>query len=832
MAGDDSVTQWIDQLKNGDHLAAEPLFRRYYKRMVHVARARLAGLPGAAVDEEDVAVSAFERFRLQAAGGGLDKLKDRDDLWPLLVKIVCNKATDKIRFETRGIRGGGRVLDEGAWAGGESYPTEIGIGQAASQAATPDLQAMLKEELQRRLDGLPDERCRRVAVLRLEGWRVVEIAQEARLSEARRGTVAEPDSQVLVVTVAKALMTFMSSRSVNPNDLTDPQPSQGFVEERLHPVCEAFEALCRARPVIEDFLHGWHDDERRALLTELLHLELYYYPSEKRPSLTEYRDRFPDDRDLVEDVFRHYFPQLIDSSAPPPADYLTVSDRTTADTVASRAESATTRFRVLRAHAQGGLGLVLIAHDEQLSRRVAFKQIQPRLADDPQSQAQFVREAEITGGLEHPGIIPVYSLGYDSAGRPFYAMRLVEGESLKDAIARFHTRRDHPRRESTLRALLRRFVDVCNAVEYAHSRGIIHRDLKPGNIMLGEFGETLVVDWGLARRLSVRSTEEERAGSTSAHEGEWDSIERGARVGTPQYMSPEQAAGELDRVGPCSDVYSLGATLCHLLTGQAPRVNECAGALRDAARPLEAICLKAMARLPEDRYPSVKAIAQDVERWLADEPVSCWRESLPARIGRWVKHHRVLMSGSAAAMLVGICSLTVVLAILSAKNRTLHRANELQRLAKEESEAKRILADEARRRSDQVLNYLVKAFGSPADHTEREKLTVTEALDEAVEHLHADFRDEPLIQIRLLATIGRTFQNLTLNQKAIHVWHQAVGSVNRPWACSTSRHSPQSINWHEPINSPDVSTRLSLCTSEPWHRQRRRWARITRCRWR
>ncbi|HEY2155726.1 MAG TPA: serine/threonine-protein kinase, partial [Isosphaeraceae bacterium] len=161
------------------------------------------------------------------------------------------------------------------------------------------------------------------------------------------------------------------------------------------------------------------------------------------------------------------------------------------------------RFRVLRPHAKGGLGAVFVALDAELNREVALKQILDHHADDPASRQRFLVEAEITGGLEHPGIVPVYGLGTYGNGRPYYAMRFVQGDSLKEAIERFHAdesvRRDAGRRSLELRKLLRRFTDVCNAIEYAHSRGVIHRDIKPANIILGKHGETLVVDWGLAK---------------------------------------------------------------------------------------------------------------------------------------------------------------------------------------------------------------------------------------------------------------------------------------------------------------------------------------------
>jgi serine/threonine-protein kinase len=240
------------------------------------------------------------------------------------------------------------------------------------------------------------------------------------------------------------------------------------------------------------------------------------------------------------------------------------------------ADAAGLRYRILRPHARGGLGEVFVAEDMELHREVALKEIQRDQADKPASRSRFVQEAEITGGLEHPGIVPVYGLGTYADGRPFYAMRFVKGDNLKDAIRRFHETdtpdRDASERALALRGLLRRFFDVCNAVAYAHSRGVLHRDLKPGNIMLGKFGETLLVDWGLAKvigRLDVAAQADEGTLRPSSGSGEVVTL-MGSAIGTPAYMSPEQASGRLDLLGQASDVYGLGATLYTLLTGQAP----------------------------------------------------------------------------------------------------------------------------------------------------------------------------------------------------------------------------------------------------------------------
>lgn len=225
------------------------------------------------------------------------------------------------------------------------------------------------------------------------------------------------------------------------------------------------------------------------------------------------------------------------------------------------------RFVKKAEHAAGGLGLVWLAEDTELHRDVALKEIKETARpDDPDTQKRFRREAEVTGRLEHPGIVPVYSLGrYPLTGRPFYAMRFIRGENLKDAIGRLHApeaRREPGQQALELRRLLGRFLDACNAVAYAHNRGVLNRDIKPENVMLGPFGETLVVDWGLAKLTGTEDEDELPDGPLVLREGsDATPTKTGRAVGTPQYMSPEQAAGRVNELTPASDVYSLGATL-------------------------------------------------------------------------------------------------------------------------------------------------------------------------------------------------------------------------------------------------------------------------------
>jgi serine/threonine-protein kinase len=340
------------------------------------------------------------------------------------------------------------------------------------------------------------------------------------------------------------------------------------------------------------------------------------------------------------------------------------------------------RFRILRPHAKGGLGEVFIALDTELNRDVALKEIQHQLADDPSYRSRFEFEAKVTGGLEHPGIVPVYGLGRTTDGRPYYAMRFIRGESFKGAIRRFQEgerRAGRGRGRSTLalRELLGRFLDVCDAMAYAHSRGILHRDLKPSNIMLGKFGETLVVDWGLAKALGRSEPEpaverSERPLTPTTGEA-FEPTVAGSAVGTPGYMSPEQAAGRAGELGVRSDVYCLGATLYYLLTGHAPceaedRNEACRKVLAGeiprprslnprVPRPLEAVCLKALALKPAGRYDSAEALKADLLRWLADEPVQAYPEPLPARVMRWVRRHRSSVAAAAGLMLMATLGL-------------------------------------------------------------------------------------------------------------------------------------------------------------------------------
>jgi tetratricopeptide (TPR) repeat protein/serine/threonine protein kinase len=338
-------------------------------------------------------------------------------------------------------------------------------------------------------------------------------------------------------------------------------------------------------------------------------------------------------------------------------------------------DGAGPRYRLLHIHAKGGLGEVFVAQDSELNREVALKRIKEEYRGQADSRRSFLREAEITAKLEHPGVVPVHGLVRDADGQPCYAMRFIRGETLSDAIKQFHEAdnklgRDPSERSLALRQLLNRFVAVCNTIAYAHSRGVLHRDLKPSNIMLGKYGETLVVDWGLAKPFT--RTEAERAAGeetlrSTADAGADGSTRLGDVKGTPAFMSPEQAGGRLHELCPASDIFSLGATLYAILAGQAPQQGRTKWEVLDKARrgefvpprqikpgvprALEAICLKAMSLKPQDRYATALELRADVDKWLADEPVSAYREPLRARTRRVLLRHKSLVTGSAVLVL-------------------------------------------------------------------------------------------------------------------------------------------------------------------------------------
>jgi eukaryotic-like serine/threonine-protein kinase len=304
---------------------------------------------------------------------------------------------------------------------------------------------------------------------------------------------------------------------------------------------------------------------------------------------------------------------------------------TTIDSAAMPSE----HYTLTRLHATGGIGRVWLAHDSALGRNVALKELRPERAEQQGLCTRFLREARITGQLEHPGIVPVYELGRRPTDQqPFYTMRFVKGRTLTKAAQDFHQQRGTGGANSlTFVTLLNAFVTVCNTVAYAHSRGVIHRDLKGQNVVLGDFGEVVVLDWGLAKLIGTAEGESTGASVVLDNDlfGESDLSVQGQAIGTPAYMAPEQAAGRVDAIDQRTDIYGLGALLYEVLTGKPPFAgSDAKEVLRkvqenvpipprqiwaEVPPALEAICLRALAKKPGDRFASATEPARQVQQW-------------------------------------------------------------------------------------------------------------------------------------------------------------------------------------------------------------------------
>ncbi len=308
------------------------------------------------------------------------------------------------------------------------------------------------------------------------------------------------------------------------------------------------------------------------------------------------------------------------------------------------------RYEILERIGQGGMGVVYRARDQNLGRDVALKILREHAAD-PLAEQRLRREAEVIARLEHPGIAPVYDVGRLDNGALFYVMKLVRGRSLDQAV----------RAVSPLPQRLRFFQQICETVAFAHAHGVIHRDLKPQNVMLGEFGEVLVLDWGTAKLLRAADADPALPAATSVgavagRAPDSDTTTRatahGTIIGTPAYMSPEQARGEIATLDERADVYALGAILYFLLTDAPPRP---AGASNSDAslplesprklqpatpRPLAAVCMKALARVAAERYPSAVALRDEIARYLAGQAVQAYSEPWHERLARVARPHR------------------------------------------------------------------------------------------------------------------------------------------------------------------------------------------------
>ncbi len=410
-----------------------------------------------------------------------------------------------------------------------------------------------------------------------------------------------------------------------------PSPSRRL---RIEKICDPFDAAWQAgrRPRIEDSLKSASPDERAAVFHELLAVELHCRePSGEAPAPPEYLRRFPDLADEVHAVFRDRAadPTVPASSPPVPA---------------APALPSVDGYEILSELGRGGMGVVYEARQISLGRVVALKMVRSGRAAGGEELARFGREAEALARLRHPNIVPIYAVGDDN-GQPFFVMEFVAGGSLERRL-----------RDGPLPALeaARLAETLARAVHAAHEQQILHRDLKPANVLLADDGTPKVTDFGLAKRL------DEDGGTLS-----------GARLGTPSYMAPEQAAGDNRAVGRPADVYGLGAVLYECVTGRAPFRGASAQETLDLVRTrepasprllspnlprdLETICLKCLRKEAGARYESALDLAEDLRRFLAGEsirarPVPAWE-----RAWKWVGRNKAKAAalGLAAALVVG-----------------------------------------------------------------------------------------------------------------------------------------------------------------------------------
>jgi serine/threonine protein kinase/WD40 repeat protein len=340
---------------------------------------------------------------------------------------------------------------------------------------------------------------------------------------------------------------------------------------------------------------------------------------------------------------------------------------------------------ITRFLADGGIGRVWVADDEHLGREVVLKQLLPKSADSVEIRARFVQEAQITGQLQHPNIVPVYSMDQDGNDAPFYTMRYIRGHSFNIRIQTMHDQYQGNVRSQEFHHLLEEFICVCNAVSYAHSQGILHCDLKPENVAVGQFGEVTVLDWGLAHRFDVS-----RLPSDTSEE---------YISGTPNYLSPEQAKGVREGLTPATDIYSLGAVLFELLFNRPPRrVEDQPSSLPSllnsvikgdipravdiaprSARMLAHICDKCLATTPTDRYSSVQLLLDDLYRWRDDERVHAAPNLISYNVARYVRRHQRTTVTALFILLIATIVTTGFYSAVTLSQNTLRRARNSER---------------------------------------------------------------------------------------------------------------------------------------------------------
>jgi len=323
---------------------------------------------------------------------------------------------------------------------------------------------------------------------------------------------------------------------------------------------------------------------------------------------------------------------------------------------------------------EGGTAELQTCLDKNLHRTVVYKTLHEHLQSSELETARFLREARVTAMIPHPGTVPVYELGRDRSGALFFTMKKLEGQDLRSILMSISAKDRKVMELFPLALLVDVLIQTCQTVAYAHAQGVIHRDLKPANVLVGAFGEVTVLDWGLAKvRGETPSREVEQAVVKEATGKKMVSLELtqpGKRYGTPLYMSPEQARGD-EHLDERSDVYNLGSILFEMLTNKnlvwGNDVEEVLAQVLDRPTPipsevavgrkvppeLEAICLKALQKIPEDRYPSVNALIQDLTAYRTGRPISVYRANTLTRLLRWQYRHALPLT-AALGVIAGV----------------------------------------------------------------------------------------------------------------------------------------------------------------------------------
>lgn len=390
------------------------------------------------------------------------------------------------------------------------------------------------------------------------------------------------------------------------------------------------------------------------------------------------------------------------------------------------------RYLLLEEIRSGGMGQVFRAYDRICGRLVALKKIRREYAEDAQMRERFLSEVELTAGLEHPGVIPIYDHSVDADGREFYVMRLIHGAdtgTLQHAITRFHGSAINQQERETgfwglkTRAEFRKLIEsvlmVTGTTAYAHSRGIAHRDLKPANLLVGPFGETLVADWGLAKRITFpgpRPYETDHYNPSLNISPLWqfrgDTNSQG--VGTPGFRAPEVLTGSATANLVAADIYSLGAILNCVIHGSvqsntASDVEYSVNNLPNAIKPLVAIAKKAMSSDTSNRYSDAQSLSDDISNWLAGEPVSAYPETLVERLWNWPSRNRLISSAIAGATLIALLSSAIFSWYQSRQKTELRRALSMaSALLLENQEAKRTVEESSTQRETLALHAIIE----------------------------------------------------------------------------------------------------------------------------